>query len=483
MLVGLPTELLHLIGYGLRVLSAADVVRLAGTCKRLQTGLLGSAHGKKLAQALLGFDACVEKRLWKGALVALAQVPAREQASFVGDGGVTSRMAVVVAARERDEDWLSLVSAMAATGAMITVPDGAQLLEMQWVGGPLKIGAVAVIVCGGEQLVGLASELLAVISGVSRAGVLCAAAAKGFVRLISQLLRIDDGTDVVQEGQCALAWACAYGHDAAVRVLLNDRRINLSAYDNAAFRYAAAHGQTAVLALLLKDRRVDPSAGNNEALRVAIKGSHRDVVALLAGDARVDPSVSHNHAIRWASRNGYDDIVMTLLADDRVDPGSYGNQAIQSACDKGHTRVVELLLADDRVDPAAADNYAFRAACDRGWADVVSLLLGDRRVDPTDKDNYGLRFAARRINAAAENNYALCWASRAGHVEVVKILLGQACVDPTANNYEAVRQASENEFTNVVSVLCADARVQPEVVARYWRIRMTEERVGPACPK
>ena len=44
------------------------------------------------------------------------------------------------------------------------------------------------------------------------------------------------------------------------------------------------------------------------------------VVERLLEDSRVDPSAYDNHAIKWASQNGHLPVVERLLGDGRVDP-------------------------------------------------------------------------------------------------------------------------------------------------------------------
>ena len=55
--------------------------------------------------------------------------------------------------------------------------------------------------------------------------------------------------------------------------------------------------------LLLQDERVDPSAYDNEAIRRACEKGHLNIVQLLLQDKRVDPSADNNELIRQACAN------------------------------------------------------------------------------------------------------------------------------------------------------------------------------------
>jgi ankyrin repeat protein len=177
-------------------------------------------------------------------------------------------------------------------------------------------------------------------------------------------------------------------------------------FNNTAIQIASYFGRTEVVQLLLNDNRIDPSAYNNNAIQKASSKGHVEVVRLLLSDNRVDPSADDNTAIRWASKNGYVEVVQLLLSDNRVDPSAGDNYAIQFASSNGHVEVVQLLLSDNRVDPSADDNTAIRWASNNGHVEVVQLLLSDNRVDPSDCDNYTIR-----------------WVLDNGHVEIADKLL------------------------------------------------------------
>jgi hypothetical protein len=102
------------------------------------------------------------------------------------------------------------------------------------------------------------------------------------------------------------------------------------------------------------------------AIRLSIGIGHVEAVRLLLNDPRVDPSADSNYAIRWASENGHVQVVKLLLNDPRVDPSAYNNHAIRSASWKGHVEVVKILQNDPRVNPYADSNYAIQLAAENG---------------------------------------------------------------------------------------------------------------------
>jgi ankyrin repeat protein len=106
------------------------------------------------------------------------------------------------------------------------------------------------------------------------------------------------------------------------------------------------------------DFGVGPYFNKDYALKLACEYGHIDVVKLLLQDKSVNPTSWDNCCIRWASRNGYTKIVKLLLLDGRVDPTADNEYAIKHASFMGYTEIVSLLLLDGRVDPTADNEYA-----------------------------------------------------------------------------------------------------------------------------
>jgi ankyrin repeat protein len=183
--------------------------------------------------------------------------------------------------------------------------------------------------------------------------------------IVQKFLKLDHIDPAIEkklnETETAIRLASKYGHAEVVRLLLNDPRVDPSAYSNHAIRLASWKGHVEVVKLLLNDPRVDPSDRDNVAIRWASGNGHVEVVKPLLNDPRVDPSADNNCAIRWASRKGHVEVVKILLNDPRVDPSDRDYDAIRSASDNGHVEVVKLLLNDPRVDPCADINEALNS--------------------------------------------------------------------------------------------------------------------------
>ncbi|PRP82929.1 putative ankyrin [Planoprotostelium fungivorum] len=146
-----------------------------------------------------------------------------------------------------------------------------------------------------------------------------------------------------------LCYAAQEGNADVVRVLLNDKRIDPTAYDQWPINIAASKGHTEVVRLLLSDSRVNPSCEEHIALLSAVRGGHPEIVRLLLQDERVNPSVNNNRALQLAAETGNREIVQILLSDPRVDPTALDNLAILRAVELGHNQIVDLLMSDKRV--------------------------------------------------------------------------------------------------------------------------------------
>ena len=107
---------------------------------------------------------------------------------------------------------------------------------------------------------------------------------------------------------------------------------------------AAWIGFTDAVKFLMSDSRVDLSAGYNESLSNAADRGHLEIVELLLSDSRVDPSARDNQALRNASYEGYVEIVKLLLSDSRVDLSAEAvDDLIYDAKREEHLDIVKVL--------------------------------------------------------------------------------------------------------------------------------------------
>ena len=92
--------------------------------------------------------------------------------------------------------------------------------------------------------------------------------------IVQKFLKLDHIDPAIEKRlnirvESAICLASEYGHVEAVRLLLNDPRVDPSADSNYAIRCSSNNGHAEVVKLLLDDPRVDPSADNNDAIRCA----------------------------------------------------------------------------------------------------------------------------------------------------------------------------------------------------------------------
>jgi hypothetical protein len=118
---------------------------------------------------------------------------------------------------------------------------------------------------------------------------------------------------------------------------------------------ACEYGSLDAVKLLVNDYAIDISARENEALNEASSSGHDDIVKYIISHPEFNPERS-SRALISASDNL--DVVQLLLSDPRFDPSLRNNQAIIDLSCRGNGETVKLLLADPRVDPSDQDNRA-----------------------------------------------------------------------------------------------------------------------------
>ncbi|KAI0196461.1 hypothetical protein F4808DRAFT_305556 [Astrocystis sublimbata] len=150
---------------------------------------------------------------------------------------------------------------------------------------------------------------------------------------------------------------------------------------------AAYFGLEEVVASLLEDWEPDLRDEHGQTpLSWAAERGHEAVVRLLLANGRVDPDSKDTKygqtPLSWAAESGYEAVVRLLLANGRVDPDSkdtkYGQTPLSWAAESGHEAIVRLLLANERVDPDSKDTHGrtpLSWAARRGNEAVVRLLL------------------------------------------------------------------------------------------------------------
>ena len=173
-------------------------------------------------------------------------------------------------------------------------------------------------------------------------------------------------------------------------------------------------------------------------LFIASRYGHEAVVKALLADSRLDPNIglknSNATPLFVASQNGHTNVVKALLSHDRIDPnrpfsGFYdsGYSPLYIASQNGHTNVVRALLSHDKVDPnmrTSVNGFTplmkatgkVKAKRQMRYLEIVRLLLQCPKTDHTLKSTGGCRCdvltAARRyglglVLSAIENRSSL----------------------------------------------------------------------------
>jgi hypothetical protein len=168
--------------------------------------------------------------------------------------------------------------------------------------------------------------------------------------------------------------AIEYGCIKAVKVLLADGRVPITVSE---FTCAIQKNQLPALKLLLKDRRADVSVGDSFVLRDAAMHGTLPMVKLLLKDGRSDPGARESQVLTSAVQRGHVQMTECLLQDMRVNP-CREEYLIQYGMDKGGQKMLECLLSDGRIYPTAND---VSCAIEKKQYDSVLLLIQDKRLD------------------------------------------------------------------------------------------------------
>lgn len=202
------------------------------------------------------------------------------------------------------------------------------------------------------------------------------------VRLLNrQIYRIGwEALDPSINESAILRGAVKVNNIAAVKKLIQDKRIDLLAKDNLACKLACKGGFSELLKLLLSDLRVNLFT----LFEWATDNSEMNAAKRLLDEDRLIESSS----LLWWSAiwNNKLEVIKLLLAHPKIEPPSA--EEFEDACKHGRVEIVKLFLADPRIDPSAHGNWAIKVSydlfdgCKR---EIVTLLLGDRRVNPTGK--------------------------------------------------------------------------------------------------
>jgi ankyrin repeat protein len=263
------------------------------------------------------------------------------------------------------------------------------------------------------------------------------AAKKGFHAVLSELADICNLNAVcLLTGKRALHFAAEAGSVGCLEVLMQDRRLDLSARDKKGrtpLFAAALAGQSEMINVLYENGGVDVDVKDKNGLTPlwwASTNGHHKVVEVLLDTRKVDIEVQDDcgrSPLSQAAANGYEKVVRLLLemGGAKVDVNDkYGFTPLSRAAMSGHSNNVEVLLRIGKANVHARDlegwNALFHAAND-GHEKVVEVLLATGQAEIDARDRCG----ATPLWRAVEE----------GRLGVVEVLLGTGKVDLDVRDY------------------------------------------------
>jgi len=278
-------------------------------------------------------------------------------------------------------------------------------------------------------------------------------------------------------GRTALIWAIIAGREGVVKMLLERGDVNPNKTDTEYGRTPlswAAESEHKGIVLMLSERedinpeRTDPEYGRTPLMWAIIAGREGSVEILL-GREDVNPDYAHPKSgvtpLLLATVNGHEGIMKMLLErkdvnPDRTDP-EYGRTPLMWAIIAGREGSVKILLEREDVNPDYGHPESgvtpLLLAAVSGHGAIVKILLERDDVNPDRADaEYGQTPLSR--------------AAALGHEEVVKMLLEREDVDPNRADSKDGRTplawAARGEHEGVVKMLLERQDIGHDGLAR-----------------
>ncbi|KAK5056146.1 hypothetical protein LTR84_012699 [Exophiala bonariae] len=269
-------------------------------------------------------------------------------------------------------------------------------------------------------------------------------------------------------------YAAESGHMKALAFVLDRHPDVLHCKDKSGktpLHLAAMYNHVAAVKLLIEQARVDVNVSDDEHGRTPLSwaagAGHLLVVQALLSSGGTDPNaadVQRRTPLAWAAKKGSLDIVKILLDCANIDvnlEGILGQAPLSHAAEEGHEEVVEALLAHSDIDSSVniketADGLTpLSFAARYGHIEVVKVLLTSKSVDLDNRSHSGIT--------------PLIWAAGAGHWEVVQLLLQRgAKLDQLDNSgWTALTWAENNHFPKVVELLRSCPMQNDQTVSGY----------------
>lgn len=143
---------------------------------------------------------------------------------------------------------------------------------------------------------------------------LCIAAEYGRVRIVKFLLSIRPHDYVFDK---IVTEHAAYGCNAQViKLFLDDPRTKALTEFKSILKYAAVRGNAGLMTMLLSDTRI--MIHNTRVLYIAITSGNINAVKVLLDDGRINPAINNNEALLMANMINNKKIIKLLRNDPRV---------------------------------------------------------------------------------------------------------------------------------------------------------------------
>jgi len=278
-------------------------------------------------------------------------------------------------------------------------------------------------------------------------------------------------------GRTALIWAIIAGRAGVVKMLLERGDINPNKkdaeYGRTPLSWAAESEHKGIVLMLLEREDINPDHADAEYGRTplvwAIIAGREEVVKILLEREDVNPDYTHPESgvtpLLLATVNGHEGMVKMLLGrkdvnPDRTDP-EYGRTPLMWAIITGREESVKILLEREDVNPDYAHPESgvtpLLLAAVSGHESIVKMLLERKDVNPDLADTeYGQTPLSR----------AAAW----GHEGVVKMLLEREDVDPNRADSKDGRAplawAARNGHEGVVKMLVERQDIRHDGAAR-----------------
>jgi ankyrin repeat protein len=290
-------------------------------------------------------------------------------------------------------------------------------------------------------------------------------------------------------GQTPLEWAAEEGHDAVVKLLLdNGTAVNATNRNGQTPLHVVANRGRQAMVQLLLDRGANMGTADQDGqlpLHIAAREGHEAVVELLLNRGADINSVSRDDQspLFWAALNGHEPVVALLLDRGAAIHNHYylgegiraidaayaaGTIPLNAAVKQGHKGVAKLLL-DKGTYSHTPDKLGYTAlylAISNGDEALVKLLL-ERYADTSGSMNLVplcqaaskgyVRIVELLLDAGAyieERNYLdnspLDVAAERGHDQVVKLLLKRRAIISEGN---PLKLAASNGHEEIVKLL------------------------------